>query len=139
MNRTAVKTLAAASILALSASALAACSSSSSSSSPPKAAATGQPLVIVDNVGQVFNKSFNPYLSSSLGVTMNMQDLTYEPLLMFNMMQPTQAPIPWLATAYTWSDGGRTLTLTTRQGVKWSDGKPLTAADVVFTFGERPR
>ena len=121
MNRTTVKTLAAASILALSASVLAACSSSSSSTGSPKASssatAMGKPMVIVNNVGQVFNKTFNPYLTSSLGVTMNMQDLTYEPLLMFNMMQPTQAPIPWLASAYAWSNGGKTLTLTTRQGV----------------------
>src|SRR6266581_2883766 len=137
MNRTTVKTLAAASILALSASVLAACSSSNSSSTPKAASSAtgmGKPMVIVDNVGQVFNKTFNPYLTSSLGVTMNMQDLTYEPLLMFNMMQPTQAPIPWLASAYTWSDGGKTLTLTTRPGIKWSDGKPFSAADVAFTF-----
>src|SRR6266571_955898 len=138
MKRTTVKTLAAASILALTGSVLAACSSNSSSSGTPRAsssaAAMGKPMVIVNNVGQVFNKTFNPYLTSSLGVTMNMQDLTYEPLLMFNMMQPTQAPIPWLASAYTWSDGGKTLTLTTRPGVKWSDGKPFSAADVAFTF-----
>jgi peptide/nickel transport system substrate-binding protein len=137
MNRTTVKTLAAASILALSASVLAACSSSGSSSAPKtssSSAATGRPLVIVDNVGQVFNRSFNPYVQSSLAVSMNMQDLIYEPLLMFNMMQPTQAPIPWLATAYAWSNGGKTLTLTTRQGVKFSDGKPFSAADVAFTF-----
>jgi peptide/nickel transport system substrate-binding protein len=139
MNRTTMKTLAAASILALSASVLAACSSSGSTSAPKTsssggAAATGQPLVIVDNVGQVFKQTFNPYLSGSLGQTMNMQDLTYEPLIMFNMMQPTQAPIPWLATQWNWSNGGKTLTLTTRPGVKWSDGKPFTAADVAFTF-----
>jgi len=26
-----------------------------------------------------------------------MQSLTYEPLLEFNLMQPTAAPVPWLA------------------------------------------
>src|ERR1051326_3505808 len=101
MNRTTVKTLAAATILALSASVLAACSSSGTSSSPKAStspgtgtsAGMGKPMVIVDNVGQVFNRSFNPYVQSSLGVAMNMQDLIYEPLLMFNMMQPTQPPI----------------------------------------------
>ena len=31
-------------------------------------------------------------------------------------------------------DGGRTYTYTLREGVKFSDGKPLTAADVVFTY-----
>jgi peptide/nickel transport system substrate-binding protein len=137
MNRSTVKTLAAASLLALSASVLAACSSSGSSApktSSSSSTVTGQPLVIVDSVGVVFNKTFNPYVQSSLSVGMNMQDLTYEPLLMFNMMQPTQPPIPWLATAYSWSNGGKTLTLTTRQGVTFSDGKPFSAADVAFTF-----
>ncbi len=63
-----------------------------------------------------------------------MQSLTYEPLLEFNLMQPTSAPVPWLASAYQWSDGGGTLTFTIRPGVKFSDGKPMTAADVAFTF-----
>ena len=35
--------------------------------------------------------------------------------------------------SYAWSNGGKTLTITTRSGVKWSDGKPFTAADVAFT------
>ena len=39
-----------------------------------------------------------------------------------------------LATAYSFSNGGKTLTLTTRSGVKWSDGKSFSAADVAFTF-----
>ncbi len=38
-----------------------------------------------------------------------------------------------LATKSTW-EGATKLTLDIRQGVKWSDGKPLTAADVAFTF-----
>lgn len=32
------------------------------------------------------------------------------------------------------SDGGRTYTYTLRDGVKFSDGEPLTAGDVVFTY-----
>ena len=39
-----------------------------------------------------------------------------EPLLKFNIMQPTQAPIPWLATGYAWSNSGKTLTFTIRPG-----------------------
>jgi len=41
---------------------------------------------------------------------------------------------PWLATSDAWSNGNKTLTFTIRQGVKWNDGKPFTAADVAFTF-----
>ncbi len=41
---------------------------------------------------------------------------------------------PDLATAWTVSDDGRQLRFTLRQGVKWHDGKPFTAADVRCTF-----
>ena len=44
------------------------------------------------------------------------------------------APTPWLASKFKWSNHAKTLTFTIRKGVKWSDGKPLTAADVLFTF-----
>jgi peptide/nickel transport system substrate-binding protein len=133
MNHRTVKALAAATILAMG---VAACSSSNSSSSGTTSTSTkqGAPLVIVDNTGQVFAQTFNPYVSTSLGVEDNMQSMTYEPLLEFNIMQPTQAPIPWLATSYDWSNGGKTLTFTMRPGVKFSDGTPMTASDVAFTF-----
>src|SRR3984957_11252168 len=133
MNHRTVKALAAATILAMG---VAACSSSSSSSGSTAASTSkqGPPLVIVDNTGQVFAQTFNPYVSTSLGVEDNMQSMTYEPLLEFNIMNPTQAPIPWLATSYAWSNGGKTLTFTIRPGVKFSDGTPLTASDVAFTF-----
>ena len=41
--------------------------------------------------------------------------------------------IPWLATAGKWTSK-TTYVMTIRQGVKWSDGKPLTAADVKYSF-----
>src|SRR5580700_10555284 len=121
MNHRTVKALAAATILAMG---VAACSSSSSSSSGTTSTSStkqGPPLVIVDNTGQVFAQTFNPYVSTALGVE-------------FNIMQPTQAPMPWLASSYAWSNGGKTLTFTIRQGVKFSDGTPMTASDVAFTF-----
>ena len=50
-------------------------------------------------------------------------------------MQPdAEAPIPWLATSYAWSNNGKTLTFTIRPGVKFSDAMPMTASDVAFTF-----
>ena len=41
---------------------------------------------------------------------------------------------PDLATAWAWNEEGTELTLPLRQGVKWHDGKPFTAADVKCTF-----
>jgi peptide/nickel transport system substrate-binding protein len=45
-----------------------------------------------------------------------------------------QSVIPDLATGWAWSEDGRELTLPLRQGVKWHDGKPFTAADVKCTW-----
>ena len=41
---------------------------------------------------------------------------------------------PSLATDYTVSEDGLTYTFTMKEGVKWSDGEPLTAEDVAFSI-----
>lgn len=42
--------------------------------------------------------------------------------------------VPELATAWKWSEDGKKLTFTLREGVSWHDGKPFTSADVKCTF-----
>jgi peptide/nickel transport system substrate-binding protein len=42
--------------------------------------------------------------------------------------------VPDLATSWSWNEEGTELTLPLRQGVKWHDGKPFTAADVKCTW-----
>jgi peptide/nickel transport system substrate-binding protein len=42
--------------------------------------------------------------------------------------------IPELATSWSWNEDGTELTFPLRQGVKWHDGKPFTAADVKCTM-----
>jgi peptide/nickel transport system substrate-binding protein len=42
--------------------------------------------------------------------------------------------VPDLAESWSWSEDGTELTFKLRQGVKWHDGKPFTAADVKCTF-----
>lgn len=41
---------------------------------------------------------------------------------------------PWLAEKWSVSPDGRTITLTLRDGVLFSDGAPFTSADVLFSF-----
>ena len=43
-------------------------------------------------------------------------------------------PRPYLARSWQWSDGGRALTFHLRTDVRWHDGAPTTARDVVWTL-----
>src|SRR5947207_12496302 len=45
-----------------------------------------------------------------------------------------QSVVPDLATGWSWNEEGTELTFPLRQGVKWHDGKPFTAADVKCTW-----
>jgi peptide/nickel transport system substrate-binding protein len=73
---------------------------------------------------------FSPYSPDSDFLSLG---VVYEPLMFVDTLENAKVT-PWLATAYTWSDADTVLTFTIRKGVDWSDGKPFTAADVVFTF-----
>lgn len=42
--------------------------------------------------------------------------------------------IPWLAESFERSEDALTYTFQLREGVRWTDGKPVTAEDVAFTF-----
>jgi peptide/nickel transport system substrate-binding protein len=58
-------------------------------------------------------------------------------LVMFRQDEPQnslRSIVPDLATGWTWNEEGTELTFPLRQGVKWHDGKPFTAADVKCTF-----
>ena len=45
-----------------------------------------------------------------------------------------QSIVPDLAKSWAWSADGKDLTFKLQEGVKWHDGKPFTAKDVVCTF-----
>ena len=45
-------------------------------------------------------------------------------------------PMPSLATKWEITEGGTVYTFNLKKGVTWHDGKPMTAADVVFTAKE---
>jgi peptide/nickel transport system substrate-binding protein len=79
-------------------------------------------------------ENHNPFLGSSAAASLGYRRLIYEPLAMVNDVKVTEPPKPWLATKWEWSNNFRTLKLTIRDKITWSDGKPLTAEDVAFTF-----
>jgi peptide/nickel transport system substrate-binding protein len=78
-------------------------------------------------------QDFNPFSTTAAPWGMGATGLIYEPLIQFDIAAPPKY-YPWLATGYTWSHGGKAITFAIRPGVKWSNGTPLTPADVVFTF-----
>jgi peptide/nickel transport system substrate-binding protein len=73
---------------------------------------------------------FSPFNPSSNFLSVG---TVYEPLLFVNTLQNAKVT-PWLASSYAWSDDNKVLTFTLQKGVKWNDGTPFTAADVVYTF-----
>jgi len=56
----------------------------------------------------------------------------HEPL--FYWLNMTGEVVPYLATGYRFNDSYTSVTVTLRDGPTWSDGRPFSADDVVFTF-----
>jgi peptide/nickel transport system substrate-binding protein len=95
----------------------------------------GGKLVVDNESGSTWTCQFNPF---NPAVNITSLGFIYEPLEFVNILQtnPDGSPkvTPWLATESTWGPGFTTLTMTIRSGVKWSDGTPFTANDVLYTF-----
>jgi peptide/nickel transport system substrate-binding protein len=61
----------------------------------------------------------------------------YNNLILFDQHDPQirlESIKPDLATKWEWNEDGTALTFTLRQGVKWHDGQPFTAKDVLCTI-----
>jgi peptide/nickel transport system substrate-binding protein len=80
-----------------------------------------------------FVKNFNPFTATGLPSGTFVQGAFYEPLIITTAAGGGHQ-YPWLARSWKWSNGNKTLTLRIASGVTWSDGKPLTSADVVYTL-----
>jgi peptide/nickel transport system substrate-binding protein len=106
--------------------------SGSSGSSGNSSGASGALSIVASPAGP-FSNGWNPFSLSTSAYVQGATGLIYEPLMQYNLAKAGQI-YPWLATSWSWADGGKQLILHTRTGVKWSDGKPFTAADVAFTF-----
>lgn len=78
-------------------------------------------------------KTFNPFNSKD-NISALMSGIMYDGLLSSDPM--TGQPTPKLAKSFSISSDGTTYTIKLRHGIKWSDGKPITADDVVFTWND---
>ena len=78
-------------------------------------------------------KTFNPWVSKDATSSL-IGDLLYDPL--FSTDPDTGEVIPALAKEMQVSNDQKTYLIKLRRGVKWTDGKEITADDVVFTWKE---
>ncbi len=98
-------------------------------------AASAPPLVYESSPETGFTPAnYNPYVQSSAAYQAGATSMIYEPLMDFNLANPAAKPYYMLATSYKWGHGGKSITFTIRQGVKFNDGSAMTPADVAFSF-----
>jgi peptide/nickel transport system substrate-binding protein len=80
--------------------------------------------------------SMSPLEESTQAVNRPMSGV-FNNLVMFDQHVPQnslRSIVPDLATGWAWNEEGTELSFPLRQGVKWHDGAPFTAADVKCTF-----
>lgn len=83
------------------------------------------------NTAPFSGKNYNPFTPGSNHLPPTLSAI-YESLFYVNALDGKATPV--LGTKYSWSKDNKTLTITTRSGVKWSDGQAFNASDVAFTF-----
>jgi peptide/nickel transport system substrate-binding protein len=95
-------------------------------------------LVTIPSVGGTYTEGLvgTPKLINPLFAPMNDVDRDLVSLIFSGLFRPDQnlEPVPDLAERYQWSEDGKTLEITLRKDVRFHDGVPLTADDVVFTY-----
>ena len=76
--------------------------------------------------------TFNPRGANDGHTAAMLPGAVYAPLVRYDRESFKVEPL--LARTWDRTEDGRTWTFQLREGLMWSDGSPLTAADVVFTF-----
>ncbi len=129
---TAAKALIAASALVV----LAACGSGGSSSSAGgSGGGSGGP---VHGGNLIFDATQDAQSMNNTTVFDNNSIWIFEQIFqpLYTVTNNGKGVIPWLATGYTTSADKKTYTFTLRKGVEFSNGKPMTSADVKFSIDQ---
>lgn len=90
---------------------------------------SSETLVVYTGQSGDYQRNFNPYSPTLI----EGPGTIFEPLFFFNLAREDE-PLPRLGTEYSWNEDGTELSITTREGVQWSDGEDFTAEDVAFTL-----
>src|SRR3954454_14917334 len=90
-------------------------------------------LVMAGSGDPAFVKNFNPYTAQGQPSGGFVRGAFYEPLIISTVAGGGKT-YPWLAQSWKWSNGNKTLTLNLVKNAKWTDGQPLTSADVVYSL-----
>ena len=114
---------------------IAGCSSGGSGTSDTSGSTggAGKTLTIGMPNGSQTNNS-NPFMNTSSAMSLGYAYAIYEPLVQVNPIDPSADPVPWLADSWKWNADFTSITFTVKDGVKWSDGEPLTAKDVAYSI-----
>ncbi|MGZ4415094.1 MAG: ABC transporter substrate-binding protein [Gaiellaceae bacterium] len=95
-------------------------------------ATAGHQCIVATGSGDTtFTRDFNPYDAG--GRRVFTLGAIYEPLVVITPAGGGHTYM-WLASKLKWINGGKTLVITVRHGVTWSDGTPLTNKDVLFSL-----
>jgi peptide/nickel transport system substrate-binding protein len=87
-------------------------------------------VTISNENGALWTCNFSPFNGAD---TLLSVGFVYEPLVYVDPLR-SGTTTPMLASSYRWGPGNKSLIFTIRKGVKFSDGTPMSAADVAFTF-----
>ena len=131
-----------AAVAVLALGAVSACTSSSpSSTQSPSGTSSSAPATVtqfpraqtVYTSGSMYQPyaTWNPFNVGNYAT--GAQGLIYEPLFLYDPIHNTYKP--WLAMGSSgWNSANTVYTIHVRDGVKWSDGQPLTGADVAYSI-----
>lgn len=94
-----------------------------------------KPLVVrpTDTVGG-YGGTWHSWLQGLALTTNCMREIGYDPLVRWN--PAGDEVVPNIAESWEIDGEGRTYTIRLRKGIKWSDGTPFTADDIVFTYDD---
>ena len=120
-------------LLALLAGMTAGCGSSSSGDSSSSGGGAAKQGGVLRIGTQYIPNSMNPFVAYMVS-GYNTFEYIYPHMVSYDTKDKALPIVPNFATKWETSADGKTWTFQTVPGAKWSDGQPLTAADVAFTI-----